>query len=389
MFDTAPQFAATPGPALAGALARAAAAMARLDQALMGHPLAPAFLHRARLDAVRRQAAVDGQLIDPWHLAAVLEGLRLRMEGELRIIDRGAIVAAARHALTLHQWLHEPDFDQEGEVQAAEAALAAAATADGRGTPLLAAAHWLHAWLDEGRGRAPARGALVRFWRRQGLLRAPVPLTGAAALRADAPWTPVEWVPVFLHALAGEAEDWLELLLGMERSWLQARSVAAGGRRSTSRAAAAVDVMAAAPLVSATSLGRVLGMATKNAGVLLDQFRTAGVAVEVTHRSARRLWGLQGLAPLRDGVAPPRRPEPGRGRGRPPLLPADGKEAPFEPPPLPPVTRLERRAFDYSGLEAAMAHADQAVRTARRTLGAMRDGPTCLEHRAGRLGATP
>jgi hypothetical protein len=29
---------------------------------------------------VRRQAAVDGHAIDPWHLAAVLEGLRLRMD---------------------------------------------------------------------------------------------------------------------------------------------------------------------------------------------------------------------------------------------------------------------------------------------------------------------
>jgi hypothetical protein len=45
---------------LAGALAGAAAAIARLDQALAGHPLAQAFLYRARLDAVRRQAAVDG-----------------------------------------------------------------------------------------------------------------------------------------------------------------------------------------------------------------------------------------------------------------------------------------------------------------------------------------
>ena len=107
-------------PALAGALAQAAAALARLDQALAGHPLLPAFLHRARLDAVRRQAAVDGQVIDPWHLAAVLEGFRLRMDGALRIIDRGAILAAARHALDLHQWLVAPDFDQEGAVQQGE-----------------------------------------------------------------------------------------------------------------------------------------------------------------------------------------------------------------------------------------------------------------------------
>jgi hypothetical protein len=34
------------------ALARAAAAVARLDQTLAGHPLLPAVLYRARLDAV-------------------------------------------------------------------------------------------------------------------------------------------------------------------------------------------------------------------------------------------------------------------------------------------------------------------------------------------------
>ena len=107
----------------------------------------PAFLYRARLEAVRRQAAVDGQAIDPWHLAAVLEGLRLRMEGALRIIDRGAIFAAARHALSLHQWLTEPDCDQEGEVKQAEAALAAHA---GRVTPLFAAAVGFHAWIERG-----------------------------------------------------------------------------------------------------------------------------------------------------------------------------------------------------------------------------------------------
>jgi hypothetical protein len=61
-------------------LARATGAIARLDQALAGHPLAPALLYRARLDAARRAAAVDGHGVDPWHLAAVLEGLRLRMD---------------------------------------------------------------------------------------------------------------------------------------------------------------------------------------------------------------------------------------------------------------------------------------------------------------------
>ena len=163
-------------PALAGALAQAAAALARLDQALAGHPLLPAFLHRARLDAVRRQAAVDGLAIDPWHLAAVLEGFRLRMDGALRIIDRGAILAAARHALDLHQWLVAPDFDQEGAVQRAEQVLAQAAASGA--TPLLAAATGLHAWLG-GDGARPTAVATAA---------ATATAVAAPARRSAPPW---------------------------------------------------------------------------------------------------------------------------------------------------------------------------------------------------------
>ena len=137
----------------------------------------------SRLEAVRRQAAVDGHLIDPWHLAAMLEGLRMRMdECAMRIIDRGVIFEAARHALALHQWLIAPDFDQEGEVHRAAAALA---TPQADASPLLSAAIEMHAWLERGGARPPIRAALVRYWTVHHLFRAPVPLTGASALRAE------------------------------------------------------------------------------------------------------------------------------------------------------------------------------------------------------------
>jgi hypothetical protein len=352
-------------PALAGALAQAAAAIARLDQALAGHPLLPAFLHRARLEAVRRQAAVDGQAIDPWHLAAVLEGLRLRMDGALRIVDRGAILEAARHALELHQWLVAPDFDQEGVVQQAEAVLAAQAGA----TPLLAAADGVRRWIEAGGTRPPARAALVRVWTKHRLLRAPVPLTGVWALRAEASWDVPAWIADFLSALAGEAADALDLLSTMERAWFAARATVAGRRRH-SRAAAAVDIMAAAPLVSATSLAAGLGMAAKNAAALLDDFRRMGIAVEVTHRAKRRLFGLTGLAPLRDAVRPPHRPDPSRGRGRPRLEPpADPSGSVVLPMPVAPLSPIDRRAFDYSDLGHWMTQMDEALRRSRRVLG--------------------
>jgi hypothetical protein len=353
-------------PALAGALERAAASFARLDQALETHPLRAAFLYRVRLDAVRRQAAVDGQSIDPWHLAAVLEGLRLRMDGALRIIDRGAIFEAARHALTLHQWIAAPDFDQEGEVQIAEKALAHPSAAV---APLLSAAVSMHAWLRDGGTRPPIRAALIRHWTKHRLLRSLVPITGARALGAEVPFEAEVWIPLLLEALADEAADYLQLLTNMERVSFTARA-AVVGRRSTSRAAAAVDVLAMAPLVSASTLAAGLGMAVKNAIALLADFAEAEIVVEVTHRSKRRLFGLAGLAPLRDEVAPPRRPEPGRGPGRPPAI-REEKALPLPPLPDRPLTPIERKAIDYSELEHWMAHADQVIRDTRRTLEAL------------------
>ncbi len=174
------------------------------------------------------------------------------------------------------------------------------------------------------------------------------------------------WVPAFLTALGGEAADVLQLLLDLERAWFAARRKVAGRRRN-SRAAAAIDLLAAAPLLSATTLAAGLGMAVNNAAALLDGFQADGVAVEVTHRSKRRLFGLAALAPLRDEVAPPRRPMPGRGPGRPPNLPTETEAA---PPPLPPMplSPVERRAFDYTELEAAMAFAEERMRVARRNL---------------------
>ena len=200
----------------------------------------------------------------------------------------------------------------------------------------------------------------------QHLLRVPVPLTGDRALRPDTPWQRDTWMPAFLSALADEAADGLDRLVALERAWRAARRAVAARRRH-SRAAAAVDLLAAAPLVSATSLAAGLGMAVKNATLLLDDFCAAGIAIEVTHRSKRRLFGLTGLAPLRDVVRPPYRPEPGRGRGRPPLVAEDAITVLA----LPPVPPLDRQPFDYSDLAHWMTQMDQTIRQARRALSAV------------------
>ena len=182
-------------------------------------------------------------------------------------------------------------------------------------------------------------------------------LTGAKALGGETPREIEAWTVYFLAALAEEADAGIELLRLMEREWFAARS-AVRDRRRDSRAAVAVDIMAAAPVISATSLAGSLGIAVKNASALLEALVERGIAIEVTHRSKRRLYGLKDLAPLREEASPPRRRTPGRGRGRPPrgaTKPAIEAEnsSPVAGTPLladrQSLSPLERKEFEFHG----------------------------------------
>ena len=101
--------------------------------------------------------------------------------------------------------------------------------------PLLAAAQGFRQWIDGGEARAPLRAALVRYWTRRYLLRVPIPLTGAAALRAEVSWKADAWIPAFLRALEKVAAHGLDLLTTLERAWLARALPATGARRHTPR----------------------------------------------------------------------------------------------------------------------------------------------------------
>jgi hypothetical protein len=361
---------------LAGNIERAASAIARLDAVLSGHPLAAAWGWRSRLDAIRRQAAADGRLIDPWHLAAVIEGVRFRMDGAITIIDRGALFDAARHAFALWGWFARPDTEQTQAIEQAAAALAPRESP----SPLLGTAKAVRLWLDHGGERPPLRAALARHWQRCGLMHLPTPLlTGAAAFHADAPQAVEAWIGEFLAALAEEAEAGFSLLRLLEREWFAARA-AIQDRRRDSHAAAAVDIMAAAPIVSATSLAAGLGIAVKNATALLDAFVSRGIAIEVTHRSKRRLFGLKHLAPLRAEARPSRRARStgvSARRGRAGAFAGDmppeadytagGDVGPSLRQSLV-LTPLERKEFEFSDLDDWMREADQVIRRSQAIL---------------------
>jgi hypothetical protein len=192
-------------------------------------------------------------------------------------------------------------------------------------------------------------------------------------LSAEAPTEKAEWLTAFLEALASEALDYLQLLMDLEREWFSARGSVAG-RRSNSRAAMAIDVMAATPLLSSTTLAKAIGMSIRSATDLLDEFVRDGLVVEVTHRAKRRLFALSGLTPLRDEIALPRRPLPGRSPGRPRHDRPGVEVLEPVPTPAPALSPIIRKAIDYSDLETWMAHADAVIRQTKRKLDQMAQG---------------
>ncbi|MFT8676268.1 MAG: hypothetical protein ABF491_14155 [Acetobacter sp.] len=71
------------------------------------------------------------------------------------------------------------------------------------------------------------------------------------------------------------------------------------------------------PIRSTTSLAARLSTSIKAARLLLERFLERGLIVEVTHRSARRLFALRDMEPLHEVVQPRQKTTPGRKRGRP------------------------------------------------------------------------
>jgi hypothetical protein len=149
------------------------------------------------------------------------------------------------------------DFAEEDADRRAEAVLADPETA--AGTPLLAAALGAQGWLA--RGGAPPRcaPALVRHCRQHGLLISQCrSLAPPRCTRHEQNTCPA----AFVHVLPTRPEYARQLLWELERAWLGPRGRVADRRRHC-HAVAVVDLVAAMPLLSATALAALLGVAIK------------------------------------------------------------------------------------------------------------------------------
>jgi hypothetical protein len=159
----------------------------------------------------------------------------------------------------------------------------------------------LHAWLGgnshTGGGGPPARADPVRSGPTTAFSGCWCRSQATARHGSAAPGCRRSWVPLLTKRRTGSIcwSRW------SASSSLARRAI--GARRQNSRVGRCRHPR--------RSLAAGLGMAVRNASQLLDDFCAAGIAVEVTHRSKRRPFGLTDLATLRDVVRPPT----GRSRG--------------------------------------------------------------------------
>lgn len=355
----------------AAALERATLAVARLDATLDGHPLLPAWQHWVRLEAVRAHAGLDGHRVEPQRLAAYLEGLRLRAPDTSAHHERGADLDALSHALRLYglmlaaadrrpaRELDETTEAPEHRRLAEDALWALTQAAPGAHLPVLARA--MRAWIVDDRPRGAVRAALPAALQATGVTRALLPiLAGADTLRPDSPLDPDGWTLAFARSLEREAADGLAILRRLEHAWRGARATI-GPRRSNSRLPAAVDLLAATPLLGPTRLASLLGCSVRGAGLMMEELVACGAAVEVTGRGSHRLYGLPGTEGIRGETAGPRRH--GHRRGRPPkVIVPEPLETVEAPPPAPAVpARLDLLGVDYTALDALLADTNRVV----------------------------
>ena len=187
---------------------------------------------------------------------------------------------------------------------------------------LAAAARGMLDWLA-GQGSRPAiRAAVPLYLRDCGItIHSLAAVTGGNALRAGAS-DPDGFTVRFLEAVRREAADGRDRLLTMEREWREARIRVdhRAGARSNCRLPAAVDLLAASPLLSISALADALGCSVEGASRMLDALVGLEVAAEVTGRTgrgARRLYGLKRLLPIRaETTATRQRERGGRRDGR-------------------------------------------------------------------------
>jgi hypothetical protein len=190
-------------------LEAAALVIGRLDAALSGYPLLPAWTFWSQLDTARRYAEVDGRQVDLYRLATFLHGLPLKVGATLSLAERGGDITALACAVELRSWTVQSDPEQRDLLDRGLTHL----KQTGVGQPaLIGAALGRRDWIIRDSSRAAVRAALPFYLKERGIPRQPLaPLTGSDALKPrefDAEGLTIR----FLEVVTREAKDARSLL---------------------------------------------------------------------------------------------------------------------------------------------------------------------------------
>ncbi len=328
--------------------------VARLDEALRGDPLLPAWRQRAMVREAARAAASDGLMVDMVRLGGLLAGLPLR-----HLADFGA----ERHALEVLVGLRNLAANTPNDRVRAALSRMKAEHKPGRNL-LEAAARGMLAHLADGGAREDARLALPLYLLDTGVVRSgPLPcLTGSGAFRAEG--SPRDLAAGFHEALcrdlAGEARNGLDDLIDLRRAWRSWRR-RLGPRRSTSQLPALVDYAAACQAVTPAQVAQHFDLSLRGAGKLLAELAELGILVDASGRETWKVYVTEDLKSVREEVE---RVQPARA-GDPTPSPKPGKP----PPPRPAALEADplELADDLSGL---LADTERALARIQRRLDA-------------------
>lgn len=224
------------------------------------------------------------QMFTPLRLIALT---RLRLQRSAQLVTE------------LPAWLQNRFAEPEEMRQSLEQALRPERTARWRALPpLVAAADIIVSWhesLAADRIGAAAGRVLAAAWpARAGLTAGLLLLPSVGFLGHAGEYRPDQgrrWVRAFVAACR-RAAAWG---LGLQRRLAAAHArlhAASMPRRSTSRLPALADLLVASPALSAARAAERLGMTTHGARLLLDALHEQGLVVEVSGRSAYRLFAV-------------------------------------------------------------------------------------------------
>lgn len=275
-------------------LERAAFALGQLHEVNRRSPIYRGLHWRECILGAAHHAALDNAAINPIHLIALLNGLRLNKRQFIK--DYGHL----QKAIVRFDLLYIEKDTSYGDLPSRELLWDRDDVIDhffntGK-TGLLDTAQFLWDIMKDGiKGQSiglESIRAAVPYMLQVNVENPPfLPICGAKAFSLETNQFNY-WRKLWLSAIRKEVSGILTRQNRLYRNWYNARTNLPGIRKSDT-IYRSIDALALAGLISPTRLKDTLGVSLKRAGNILEELVTLDVAVEVTKRRTHKLYGFR------------------------------------------------------------------------------------------------